>query len=679
MSKLRRRCVPIVATLTALALAGVAQVGGPLAAATAAPRPAAAPAAAAFASPAAAPAAATPTGGPCPSTTTAGKGCISLTVTSARTVGPANAPKKGDAVPAYSWMINEDSSGDPGTADAPLLDRCLPSRAPGGSTKPANPAAGDPTEPYADSCPWPSVRATSGHSKIVAQGDETDLAAGHVLEGLQPGKYLISVTADGYKIDGAHFIVTPGLKGLVSVGMQPLPLPLATIKIQVFNDNVPADGTYEADAERGLAGFTGNLSDVLGPVTTDYYGNALCTVYKHGTGGRMLYGTDGKPVVDTTRSTGKCTSDASGVITIPNLGPNRYGATVSPPAGQSGWVQTTTLEGGHDHDIWVQEGDTGLDTEFIKGAEPVPATQFGFVRVRALPTSSATGEIKGVAVAGLPYIGGQNGQVVPETGWAGAKSAGPIPAPWVALSDLTGGDAAIYVGRGAANGSFDIKNVPDGTYQLTLWDDAQDYILWSFNVEVSGGDLVDVGNKMLVGWFTHVRGTVFVDDNGNGRRDPGEAPVPGFTLTVRERDNSLMDQYTNLVNTSDQGVYDIKEGYPLSKWLVLEAFNTRYRTTGVTYQADNEDSPTTILGGLVDIDFLPVIGLSGRIDWGVEPYGTNENGGIAATVSYDTTRNELDPADAVSEDYQPGIPDVNVHVYEPVPCTATTDAEKANA
>ena len=66
--------------------------------------------------------------------------------------------------------------------------------------------------------------------------------------------------------------------------MQPLPLPLATIKIQVFNDNVPADGTYEADAEQGLAGFTGNLSDVLGPVSTDYYGNALCTVYLHDRG-----------------------------------------------------------------------------------------------------------------------------------------------------------------------------------------------------------------------------------------------------------------------------------------------------------------------------------------------------------------------------------------------------------
>lgn len=682
--KTSRRSFSLIAGLTALAVSGMAQLGGPLAAAAvAAPVPAAvAPAAAA--APAVAPAVTTV--GAC-QPVTAGKGCISLGVTSARTVAPNTTTtttstsrfiQKGDRVVTYHWMINEDSTGNPGTDASPLLDQCLPSRAPGGSTKPSSTTAGDPTEPYADTCPWPSVRTTSGHSKIVAQGDESDLSAGTKLQGLAPGKYLVSVTADGYKIDGAHFSVVDGRETAVAVQMQPLPLPLATIKIQVFDDSVPADGTYEADAERGLAGFTGNLTDVLGPVTVDYYGNALCTVYVHDSTGRMSF-VAGKPVVDTARSTGKCTSDAAGVITIPNLGPNRYGATVSPPAGQAGWVQTTTLEGGHDHDIWVQEGDTGLDTEFIKGAEPVPATQFGFVRVKPMPTSTATGEVKGVVVAGLPYIGGQNGQVVPETGWAGAKSAGPIASPWLALSDLDGGDGVVYVGRGAANGSFDIKNVPDGNYQLTVWDDAQDYILWSFNVEVSGGGVSDVGNTMLVGWFTHVRGTVFVDDNGNGKRDPGEQPVPGFTLTVRERDNTLMDQYTNLTNTGDDGVYDIKEGYPLGKWLVLEAFNTRYRTTGVTYQADNEDTETTKLGGLVDINFLPIIGLSGRIDWGVEPYATNQNGGIAATVSYDTTRNELDPADAVSEDYQPGIPDVKVHVFPSVACTATTAAEKANA
>ena len=37
---------------------------------------------------------------------------------------------------------------------------------------------------------------------IVAQGDQDDLAA---LPALDDGKYLISVLADGYKLDGAHF------------------------------------------------------------------------------------------------------------------------------------------------------------------------------------------------------------------------------------------------------------------------------------------------------------------------------------------------------------------------------------------------------------------------------------------------------------------------------------------
>ena len=30
------------------------------------------------------------------------------------------------------------------------------------------------------------------------------------LDNLPAGKYLISVTADGFKIDGSHFTVTPG-------------------------------------------------------------------------------------------------------------------------------------------------------------------------------------------------------------------------------------------------------------------------------------------------------------------------------------------------------------------------------------------------------------------------------------------------------------------------------------
>ncbi|MEP7332471.1 MAG: SdrD B-like domain-containing protein [Terracoccus sp.] len=606
-------------------------------------------------------------------------GDIKLTVKSARSVneGVPTLVRKGDPVPTYKWMINADDTGNPGTVSAPLTDQCLPSTAatPGVAVAPAN-------TDLAATCAWPSIRTTSSHSDIIAQGTQDDLSAAKSLH-LPGGKYLISVTATDFKIDGAHFTVDGGTPQTVAVEMQPTPLPLTTLKIQVFQDSAPVDATYEVDAEQGLAGFTAHLADVFGTVSVDYYGNALCTMYQHNGAGKLVFDSANKPVVDPT-SIGRCVSDANGIITIPNMGPNRYASTVTPPVPVAGqgyqWVQTTSLEGGHDHDIWSQEGATGLDNEVTKGAEPVPMVQFGFVKTQVLPvTAGVTGEIKGRVNAQLPYIGGQNGQVGPE-GLAGSKLGPVIKLPWLALSDLNRGDAQVYVGRGGVDGKFDIKNVPDSSYQLTVWDDDQDYILYSYTVEVSGGKLVDAGLVTLVGWFTHLQGTIFTDTNGNGVKDPGEAGVPNFTLTVRERDNSTMDQGLNTVTTDGNGHYDIREVYPLGKFLVLEAFNTRYQTTGVTYYGDNEaTTPTTKLGGLVDFDFLAIIGLGGTVDWGVQPFAAGTNGGIAGTVTYDTTRNELDPADAVTESYQPGIPNIPVDLYQPVSCTpvSTSTCNKA--
>ena len=111
-----------------------------------------------------------------------------------------------------------------------------------------------------------------------------------------------------------------------------------------------------------------------------------------------------------------------------------------------------------------------------------------------------------------------------------------------------------------------------------------------------------------MGWFTHIHGHIFIDSNGNGRRDPGENSVPQFPVTVRERDNSLMDQAVNPTSTDSNGAYDIREAYPLGKWLVLEAFDTRYQTTGITYKGENENNWTTKPGSLVDVNFLPIIG-----------------------------------------------------------------------
>jgi hypothetical protein len=575
-------------------------------------------------------------------------GSITLHAESARTVGPAPGQvRKGDAIPQYNWLIAAEDVGNP--KDTP--QNCLPARA-GGSAD------------FATKCQWPSIRYTPGAVPVVAQGNETDLNDTKTLDNLPAGKYLISLTADGYKIDGAHFTVDGGTQR-VTVSMQPYPLPLGNIRMRVFNDSVPVDGTYEVGSEAGLAGFTPHLSDVLGEVTTDYYGNPLCTKYVHSApdathpAGQIVFA-NGKPQVDPS-STGKCVSDALGNILIPNMGPNRYASQVVPPTG-SNWAQTTTLEGAHDWDIWTQEGDTGLDTEQTIGAEPVPAVDFGFVQPKALPPGPA-GEIKGVAVQINTYVGGTGGVGVPNAGVAGASVRGPVDKPFVALSALNNNDQLAYMARAGSDGKFDIKNVPNGDYQLTIWDYPQELILDSFTVTVNNGGVVDVGQKGLVGWHAAIEGTIFIDSNANGKRDPGEAGVPQFPVSVKERDNSTMDQGIAGVGTDGNGHYSIPEVYPLSKFLVLEAFNTRYKTTGITYQADNQPTPTTMLGAAVDVSFLPIIGLKGRVDWGVQPYAGAENGGIVGTVTYDTTRNELDPRFSATETYQPGVPGVPVHLF----------------
>ncbi|MDT4977644.1 MAG: hypothetical protein QOG98_3402, partial [Pseudonocardiales bacterium] len=228
-----------------------------------------------------------------------GPGSITLHVQSARTVNAgAGFVHKGDPVTKYKWLINVDDTGNPGTAAQQGLNACLPATAPGGSADPQ----------YADTCQWPSTRTTSGVAPIAAQGDETDLNDGKALDNLPAGKYLISVTADGFKIDGKHFTVNGGTQR-VNVEMNPTPLPLTTLRIEVFNDNTPVDATYEVDAEHGLAGFSAALSDVMGLVSTDYYGNALCTKYMRTNGGALLFTeaqrpnlpvafADGKPVID---------------------------------------------------------------------------------------------------------------------------------------------------------------------------------------------------------------------------------------------------------------------------------------------------------------------------------------------------------------------------------------------
>ncbi|MDX6570802.1 MAG: large repetitive protein, partial [Gaiellales bacterium] len=613
-------------------------------------------------------------------------------VTAARTADPSNGHPggvaKGAAIHGYSFLINADNTGDPNSPSA----ACHPATN---------------SDPLLSSCGWTSIRSIPGSSPIIAQGSEQEFDANTPVN-LEPGKYLLSLTADGYAIDGVHFTVPAGGGNVhVVAQMQPADLPLATLRVQVFNDTASTNGQWDEPGENpalngGMAGFQAHLADVLGEVTTDWFGNALCTRYKQATWngttwvqttrpdpfkGPYLPSADqltvrtpsGSPQISVVG--GRCLSNAAGEIEIGNLGPNRYAVTTVKPATGS-WadaVRTTTLEGAHDWDTWLPAGSTGYDTEFLRSGEPTPWTEAGFVHAGTNRTNQTrySGEIKGRVVAaevavpqvgGLPYNGSQYGQA------NGAKPVGPINKPWIVISDLNGNnDQVIAVQRGNADGTFDVKGLAPSDYSVTIFDDEQDYILDSWNITVGtsvakpNGLTVDMGTPQLVGWFTDIHGTVFNDTNENGVQDPGETGVPGFLLALKTRNNSLMDQGSQTATTDLAGHYDFHEAYPLGLGTVLEAYTDRFYTTGLTYQATNQPDPTTLLGTGVDINFLPIIGLSGRADWGVKPYAAGTNGGIVGTVSYDSTRNELDPVEAAVEDYQPGIPDLKVNLYAPVP------------
>ncbi|MGZ5287960.1 MAG: SdrD B-like domain-containing protein [Actinomycetota bacterium] len=626
---------------------------------------------------------------------------LTINVVSARTEplapdGSGDAPvQEGDPVDSFKWIINVDNTA---TTEQRNAD-------PGSGCSPQDPG-------YPDSCHWLSTSGIPSSSPVAqdvdgnwAIGTEADIAGGIDLPN---GRYLISVLADGHKLDGAHFTIPLPDTTPVDVPLQPTPLPTSTVRAQVFADTL-TNGAYD-DTEPVLSGFKGLLADVLGQVSTDAYGNPLCTTYETDPAGPNGFKwVDGGPVV--VQVGNGCYSDANGVVTIPNLGTDRYTLSVIAPDGQK-WIQTTTLEGNHDWDVWPMEGDTGLDTEFAVAAEPVPIAIFGFVpeptatmngtglpasgysttpgtcgsftancwRAPALP--GGTGSIKGVIDA-VKYYTPQYDDAMGGIGvHQGGKLAGPIDRPWVVIDSMDLNDSAVWIGRGDANGMFEVPNMPPGNYTITWWDEPQDYILMVKNVTVGEGaapftgETVDLGVMALSGWWTYYSGYVFNDTNRNAVRDPGEPGVPNFTLTLRSRNNTLADRGTNTATTDQNGFYEFESGYPFTTWVVMEAYSDLYFTTGVTYQADNQPEPTTILDPGVDLNTTSVIGQSGTVDWGVHAYDATgatggldpRNGGIVGTVSYDTTRNELDPRYAAVEDWQPGVSGQTVELYQPVDC-----------
>ena len=152
---------------------------------------------------------------------------FSVRVVSARTEPNADigAVMKGDLVRDFKFIINIDDTGT--TEQRNPSDGCSPD------------VAG-----YPSTCNWVSIAGVpTGSSPIYTQGDQSNVPAD-----LPEGQYLVSVLADGYKLDGVHFTVPETGATEVVVELQPTPLPPATIQAAVFEDISPVNGAPDLPA-----------------------------------------------------------------------------------------------------------------------------------------------------------------------------------------------------------------------------------------------------------------------------------------------------------------------------------------------------------------------------------------------------------------------------------------------
>jgi hypothetical protein len=546
-------------------------------------------------------------------------------------------------------------------------------------------------------------------------------------------KYFISVLPDaGYSISGTA--VEPN-QASVTVTVNPLPLPTAQISLFAFVDHNPINNVFdEHDQGLGGATVlvsdpAGQLmQDAFGnPLGTQYEFDAIT--------GQAVLDPEGNPTVTmmgggviTTLTQEQF--DAGGMANPYNLRvgealikylvPGKYGVRVVPPSFDDDgiamqWSQTSTIEGTPTVDAWVKANEpklfvegfgTGFNHVFYGFLKVGPASSnfkgqvFTTLEWNQAPVTTATGTITGTLRA--------NHFSKPPT-LQGYFPGITVPSGWVGLNDplVQPGDQAIAVAGKIAvacneDGSFVINNVPPGTYQLVTWDTYLDYLFGFYTVtEPPGpsgtGEAVALGDVLTFRWFGALENYVYFDADEDGFRDPGEPGIPEQNVNLRFRDGTIYQAFP----TDLEGFVPFDEVFPFFKWLVVEVDFARFKATGMTTAVDDggaipgpdwpangnknpqPQNPADPFNEYGTLDYRtetgPVLtqamhlflGQTNLIEWGKSNYGVGENGGISGIVFYAVTRAEHDPRYAAAEGWEPGIPRVQVNLYEDMVVNAT--------
>ncbi len=553
----------------------------------------------------------------------------------------------------------------------------------------------------------PNTASVSFHASfmpVTRSGDETTLADLRV----DPSKrYFISVLpkAGAYTNSGASVAAN---QSAVTVRVNSGPMPTAQIRVRVFKDNAPLNGMWDTD-EQPLPGFAVTIEDAGGRYgmsaaqqLMDAFGNPIGTTYQPCTGvcEAPEVGSYGR---------GYVLSDAEGWALIQNLAPGKYGVKVSVPGGTS-WTQTATIEGTRVVDAWVKPNEP---TYFAEFGPPGPHADMGFTQaVNTLSGGSNTisGDVTNLHHSRPPDFRMFSG------------AAFNFTQPWVALNTGATGGTLLYAQPTSAEGHFDITGVPNGTYQLVIFDSALNLIITNKVINVTGN--VALGEVPVQQWYSRLYNYVFTDSNLNGFRDDGEAGIPEQAINIRFRDGSMYQS----MPTDGTGFVPFEQVFPFFSWLVAEVDFTRFKATGMTAVVDGGGNPTdggwpgnigadldpkvlqpqpqsenngaafrTETGPVLLEAFQGFIGQSQVLMWGKAPYashsdvdrdvnvypfedfpgpgdtdhgkigtfdGDQYNGGISGIVHYSITRAENDPRWGGAEVWEPGIAGVTVQLWD---------------
>ena len=214
---------------------------------------------------------------------------------------------------------------------------------------------------------------------------------------------------------------------------------------------------------------------------------------------------------------------------IKNLFPGKYGVITTPPLGSpDSWSQTSTIEGTKVIDAWVKANEPAFFTEFGPAGWHVFV---GFVSPERTAAANPggpntiTGSVTNMHMSRPPvqtlYDSGTYDALLHTRPWVGLNSVGGIGPNFAAVQ------ADINETDDGTTATFSIPNVPNGNYQLVVWDSYLDQVIAYKGVTVPNATGGDVGTVPVFQWFARLENNVFLDADQDGVLGPNEARAFG--------------------------------------------------------------------------------------------------------------------------------------------------------